>query len=244
MPILDVVNDGKTTIFTINRPEKLNAISSGLAREMQEQFEEFDRSNQAVAIITGAGERGFSSGADVSDLPELWRCIPTIGITTEKPVICAVHGWCVGGGLMMAVMADLCVASANARFSYPEAKMGLTGGLMASLATRIPHKLAMEILLLGRPVSAQRAWQMGMINEVVEDGRHLEAALVMARELEEAAPLVVKTLKRFVANTLPQSPSEKMAHALRDLGIVRGSDDFKEGIAAYKEKRKPDFAGR
>ncbi len=244
MPILDVVNDGKTTIFTINRPEKLNAISSGLAKEMQQQFEEFDRSDQAVAIITGAGERGFSSGADVSDLPELWRCIPTIGITTEKPVICAVHGWCVGGALMIAVMSDLCIASKNTRFSYPEAKMGLTGGMITSLAARIPHKLAMEIMLLGRPVSGQRAWEMGMVNEVVEDGRHLEAALAMARDLEGAAPLVVKTLKRFVGNTLPQSPSEKMANAQRDLAIVRGSEDIKEGVAAYKEKRKPVFTGR
>ncbi|WP_274631043.1 enoyl-CoA hydratase/isomerase family protein [Arvimicrobium flavum] len=245
MSALEVRNDGKTTIFTINRPEKMNAINAEVANELQRRFEEFDRSEQAVAIITGSGDRAFSSGADVTDLPELWRCIPTIGIVTEKPIICAINGWCVGGALVMAAMADLCVVTEGTRFSYPEGKVGLTGGMIATLAARIPHKLAMEIMLLGRPVSGRRAYEIGLANEVVEDGKHLEAALAMARELESMAPLVLKTLKRFVVeHTLVQTPSEKLARHARDLGVVRASSDLKEGLAAFKEKRKPVFTGR
>lgn len=244
MSALEVTKDGKTTIFTINRPEKMNAINAEVANELQRRFEEFDRSDQAVAIIAGNGDRAFSSGADVTDLPELWRCVPTIGVVTEKPIICAVHGWCVGGALVMAAMADLCVVTEDTRFSYPEGKVGLTGGMIATLAARIPHKLAMEIMLLGRVVSGRRAYEIGLANEVVESGKHLEAALAMARELEGMAPLVLKTLKRFVVeHTLVQTPSETMARYARDLGVVRNSDDLKEGVTAFKEKRKPVFTG-
>ncbi|NDE40412.1 MAG: enoyl-CoA hydratase/isomerase family protein [Betaproteobacteria bacterium] len=141
-------HDDGTTLITINRPERRNAICAQTAIELQQAFAEFDRSAQKVAVVTGTGDDAFSSGADVSKLPELWRCIPTLGITTEKPVIAAVAGHCVGGALVMTMMCDLLVAADNAKFSYPEAALGFTGGLIASLAARIPHKVAMEMLLL------------------------------------------------------------------------------------------------
>jgi enoyl-CoA hydratase len=242
---LEVRIDGLTTIFTLNRPERMNAINVSVANELQRRFAEFDASEQRVAIITGAGEKAFSSGADLTDLPELWKFIPSIGLSTEKPIICAVHGWCVGGALLLAAMSDLCVASENARFSYPEAKVGLTGGMIAALAARIPHKFAMEIMLLGRQISGRRAHEMGLVNAVVPDGEHLQAALAMARELELMAPLVLKTLKRFVTeHTLVQTPSERMARAQRDLAVVRDSEDFKIGSAASRERRAPVFKGR
>jgi enoyl-CoA hydratase/carnithine racemase len=242
---LEVREDGRTTIFTINRPNQLNAINASVANEFQRRFAEFDRSDQRVAIITGVGDKAFSSGADLFDLPDLWKAMPSIGITTEKPVICAVHGWCIGGALIMAAMADLCVASESARFAYPEGKAGITGGMIAALAARIPHKFAMEIMLLGRPISSRRAHEMGLVNAVVPDGGHLEAALSMARELELMAPLVLKTLKRFVTeHTLVQTPTEKMARAQRDLAVVRESEDCALGTAAFKEKRVPVFTGR
>ena len=245
MGALEVSQDGRTTIFTINRPDKLNAINSEVANELQSRFAEFDASDQRVAVITGAGDKAFSSGADVSDIPELWRCIPTVGIATEKPVICAVHGWCVGGAMVIVAMADLCVAAENTRFSYPEGRIGLTGGMIATLAARIPLKIAMDLLLLGRTMSGRRAYEAGLVNEVVPDGTHLEAALRMARDLGAMAPLVLATLKRFVVDhTLARTPSEQMAITQRDLGIVRNSADLKEGIAAFREKRSPRFTGR
>lgn len=246
MDRIQVTNhDDGTTLIAIHRPERRNAICAKTAIELQQAFAAFDRSEQRVAVLTGSGDEAFTSGADITDLPELWRCIPTVGITTEKPIVCAVAGHCVGGGLVIAMMADLLVAADNARFSYPEAALGFTGGLIASLAARIPHKVAMEMLLLCRTLDAQRAHQVGLANEVVPQGRQVERALELAREMCAFSPVVLRTLKRFVTEgVIPQGPSEKMARAQRDLLVVKDSDDAREAVAAFKGKRKPRFTGR
>jgi len=246
MEMVQVTNnpDG-TTLITINRPARKNAICAITARELQQAFAEFDQSEQRVAVLTGAGNDAFSAGADVTNLPELWRCVPTVGITTEKPVIAAVGGWCVGGALVVAMMCDLLVTADNGKFSYPEAKLGFTGGLISALPTRIPHKIAMELIMLCRTIDAKRAYDVGFANEVVPVGQQVEAALAMARELATCAPLVLRTLKRFVVDdVMPQGPSEKMGRAMRDLGKVRDSQDGQEGARAFKEKRAPKWVGR
>jgi enoyl-CoA hydratase/carnithine racemase len=246
MEMVQVTNnpDG-TTLITINRPARKNAICAITARELQQAFAEFDQSEQRVAVLTGAGNDAFSAGADVTNLPELWRCVPTVGITTEKPVIAAVGGWCVGGALVVAMMCDLLVTADNGKFSYPEAKLGFTGGLISALPTRIPHKIAMELIMLCRTIDAKRAYDVGFANEVVPVGQQVEAALAMARELATFAPLVLRTLKRFVVDdVMPQGPSEKMGRAMRDLGRVRDSQDGQEGARAFKEKRAPKWVGR
>src|SRR5690606_22875179 len=137
------------TLFTLNRPDKRNAICKDTALELQAAFAEFDASPQRVAIITGAGNDAFSAGADLSNLPELWRCIPTVGIQTDKPIIAATAGWVVGGSLVLHLMCDLAIAAENSKFSYPEAKLGFTGGMIAGLAGRIAHKVAMDVILCG-----------------------------------------------------------------------------------------------
>src|ERR1700681_3110671 len=154
MSVVTIEQRGPVSIISINRPEKLNAINKAVAIELQEAFAAFDHSAQRVAILCGAGGRALSAGADVTDLPELWRCVPTVGIATDKPIIAAIGGWCIGGGLVIAMMCDLLVASESARFSYPEGKVGITGGMIAGLAARIPHKVAMEIMLVGEPIGA------------------------------------------------------------------------------------------
>jgi enoyl-CoA hydratase len=239
-------HDDGTTLIAIDRPARKNAISRVTALELQQAFAEFHASDtQRVAVLTGTGDDAFSAGADVTDLPELWRCVPTVGITTDKPVIAAVGGWCVGGALVVAMMCDLLVAADNAKFSYPEAKLGFTGGLISALPTRIPHKIAMELIMLCRTIDARRAYEVGFANEIVPVGKQVEAALAMARELATFAPLVLRTLKRFVVDdVMPQGPSEKMGRAMRELNAVKDSADGQEGARAFREKRAPHWTGR
>lgn len=245
MSVVTVQEDGPVSIIAINRPDKRNAINREVAVELQKAFAHFDSSGQRVAVLTGTGDQAFSAGADITDPPELWRCMPGIGITTEKPIVAAVSGFCIGGALVMVAMADLAVAAESTRFSYPEAKLGFTGGIVAGLAARIPHKIAMEIMLLGNALSARRAYEAGLVNRVVPDGQHLPQALAIAHELAGEAPIVLATLKRFVNETvLPKGPSELMGRVTRELLAVRESEDGIEGMKAAREKRKPVYKGR
>ena len=241
MSQITIEQHGKVTLFTINRPARKNAICKDTALELQAGFAEFDASEQRVAVITGAGDDAFSSGADVSNLPELWRCIPGSGFTTDKPIIAATAGWVVGGAMVLTMMCDLIVAAENTKFSYPEARLGFTGGMIAGLAARIPHKAAMDLMLLGRTMGAQRAYDIGLVSDIVPTGKQLETAMEQARTLADSAPLVLTTIKRFVnQHVLPKSPAE----TLRQLNVVRESDDIKEGVAAFREKRTPHYTGR
>ncbi|MGE4241775.1 enoyl-CoA hydratase/isomerase family protein [Ramlibacter sp.] len=236
---------GKVTLFTINRPQRKNAICKETALELQAGFKEFQASDQLVAVITGAGNDAFSAGADVSNLPELWRCIPGGGFFTDKPVIAATAGWCVGGAMVLTMMCDLIVAADNTKFSYPEARLGFTGGMISSLPSRIPHKVAMDIIMLGRTVEAKRAYDVGLVSELVPVGQQVEVALKQAQELAESSPLVLRTLKRFVnEQVMPKGPAEIMAETMRQLREVSESDDFQEGMAAFREKRKPVYRSR
>ncbi|MGH7152932.1 MAG: enoyl-CoA hydratase/isomerase family protein [Acetobacteraceae bacterium] len=244
MSVVTAEKRGAISIIRINRPERLNAISAAVAVELQQQMQEFDASDQRVAIISAVGERAFTAGADVTDLPELWRCIPTVGFHTDKPVIAATSGWCVGGGLVLVMMCDLLVSSESTVFYYPEAKLGVTGGMISSLVSRLPHHLAMEMMLLGSKIPARRAYEVGFVNRVVPDGQHEAEALKIAEELLNQAPLVMGALKRLVGDILPVGPIERMVGVSRTIAKVRSSEDMQEGIRAYKEKRKPVFRGR
>jgi enoyl-CoA hydratase/carnithine racemase len=245
MSVVTVEEKGAISIIAINRPEKLNAINNAVAKGLQEAFLNFEGSDQRVAILRGAGGRAFSAGADVTDLPELWRAVPGVGFDTEKPIIAAVSGWCIGGGLVLAMMCDLLVAGESAKFSYPEAKIGITGGMIASLAARIPHKIAMELVLLGEPIGARRAYEAGLANRVVADGRERDEALLLAEKMAALAPLALSTLKRFVVkHVVPAGPAELAARFAAELAALRSSEDAAEGIRAFREGRKPHYKGR
>ncbi|HEY8290359.1 MAG TPA: enoyl-CoA hydratase-related protein [Acetobacteraceae bacterium] len=245
MNAVTVEDRGQVSIIRINRPERLNAISQAVAVEMQQAFLAFDADpDKRVAILSSVGDRAFSSGADISDLPELWRAIPNVGFKTDKPIIAATTGWVVGGGVVMVMMCDLMVSTESTQFYYPEAKLGTTAGGISSLVARMPHKLAMEIMLLGSKVPAQRAYDVGFVNRVVPNGQHENEALKMAAQLLDSAPLVIGALKRLVNEVLPVGPIERMVATSQTIARVRQSEDMQEGIRAYKEKRKPTFRAR
>jgi enoyl-CoA hydratase/carnithine racemase len=245
MSAVTTEKQGAIAIIRINRPDRLNAINQDVAVELQQAFKQFDADpEQRVAVLSSVGDRAFSAGADVSNLPELWRAIPTIGYDTDKPIIAATTGWCIGGAIVMVMMCDLMVSTESTTFYYPEAKLGTTAGGISSLVSRMPHKLAMEIMLLGSKVPAQRAYDVGFVNRVVPNGDHEKVALEMAAELLDSAPLVIGALKRLVAQVMPVGPIERMVGISQTLATVRQSEDLQEGIAAFKEKRKPTFRGR
>lgn len=244
MSAVTTEHQGPISIIRINRPERLNAISQAVAVEMQQAFKAFDADpDKRVAILSSTGNRAFSSGADVNDLPELWRAIPNVGFHTDKPIIAATSGWVVGGGIVMVMMCDLLVSTEDTQFYYPEAKLGTTAGGISSLAARMPHHLAMEIMLLGSKIPARRAYDVGFVNRVVPNGRHEAEALAIAHELCESAPLVISALKRLVNEVMPTGPIERMIGVSQTIARVRQSDDLQEGIRAYREKRKPRFTG-
>jgi enoyl-CoA hydratase len=232
--------------ITINRPERLNAINADVELGLAAAWNRFNASEDLVAILTGAGNKAFSVGKDFQyeAAPDYRRFVPGFDIMVRKPIIAAVGGWCVGGAITLVQMCDLCVASENTRFSYPEAKLGFAGGLIASLAARMPHKVAMELMLLGDEISAERAYQVGFVNKIVPQGAHLEEARVYARRLAQNAPMVLAMLKDFAAQAMPKSPMEHASHALREVEAVMSSADRREGMDSLKAKTTPRYQGR
>src|ERR1700761_7944407 len=164
---------GPISIIRINRPERLNAIGQTVAVEMQQAFNAFDADpQQRVAILSASGTRAFCSGADVNDLPELWRAIPTVGFQTDKPIIAATSGWVVGGGIVMVMMCDLLVSTQDTQFYYPEAKLGTTAGGISSLAGGRPPHLGVGGKLPGGKKPGRGGHGGGFVNWVVANGEH------------------------------------------------------------------------
>lgn len=230
----------------IDRAEKYNVITHDVVRELAAAWQRFkDSDEDRVAILYAAGDRAFTAGADLRDIPhDLWKAIPGVGIQIDKPIIAVTAGLVVGGGLVLVQFADLAVAADNSVFSYPEAKVGFSGGLISSLAARIPHKLAMELLLVGGSISAQRAYEAGLVNRVVPVGQQLDTARELAAQIAANAPLVTQTLKRFVGEVIPKGPTEAAGIARAQIEAINASEDFHEGISAFTQKRAPQFAGR
>lgn len=238
------VEDGIATV-TLCRPEKRNALTAGMCEELVAAWRSFEADASArVAILTGEGPV-FCAGADLrAPPPRMIEAVPGVGCVVTKPIIAAPSGLVVGAGVTLVMMCDLCVAADDVSFLYPEAKAGIALGLIASIASRVPHKFAAELLLTAQPIPVRRAYEVGFVNRISPKGQHLDDARAMARDMSGNAPLVMAMLKSMMQDTMPKSPTERMHATQRAIATVLGSDDAREGPQAFLEKRKPRFQGR
>ena len=255
---IDYQKEGKIAIFTINRPEALNSINVQAARELREAMVDFrDDPELWVGIITGAGDRTFCAGADIKDmLPFLkenlqnrpWAMpdTPMRGLEIWKPLIAAINGVALGGGLELALACDLRIASEKARFGTPEITLGLIPGWGGTqrLPRMIPSCKAAELLLMGKPIDAQEAYRIGLVNIVVPPESVMPTARKWAETICQAGPLAVRAAKEAMVrgSSLSLEDGLRLENALE--AYVMNTEDFTEGITAFGEKRKPDFKGK
>jgi enoyl-CoA hydratase len=255
---IDYQKEGKIALFTINRPEALNSINVQAAQELHDAMVDFrDDSEVWVGIITGVGDRAFCAGADIKDmLPFLkenlpqrpWAMpdTPMRGLELWKPLIAAINGVAMGGGLEIALACDLRIASEKARFGTPEVTLGLIPGWGATqrLPRVIPMCKAAELLLLGKPIDAQEAYRIGLVNKVVAPEAVMSTAREWADIICQAGPLAVRAAKEAMVrgSSLTLEEGLRLENALE--GYVMSTEDFTEGTSAFQEKRKPDFKAR
>lgn len=246
---------GRIAIVTIDRPESLNALDQPAARELWNAWTEFkDDPELWVQITIGAGNRSFCAGADLKYGLTGGKTIPGEapywGVLTErwqcwKPQIAAVNGYCLGGGLELALVHDLIVAADHATFGLPEVKWnGISGTGVVRLPKQIPHKPAMEMILTGKPIDAETALRYGLVNRVVHIDRLLDNAIELAESICENGPLAVRASKQIAMRALDSPLNAALSIAPGLSWEVNNSEDRKEGPLAFAEKRKPKYQGR
>lgn len=251
-PVLVDVADGVMTI-TLNRPEAKNAANRALAEGIAAAMDELDGNDSIqVAILTGAGGT-FCAGMDLKafvtgELPMIeGRGFAGIAERPpEKPLIAAVEGFALAGGLELALACDLIVSAADAKFGIPEVKRGLVAGAggLLRLPRQIPPRLAMELALTGNFIDADRAYAIGLINRVVEPGKALEAARELAAGISANGPLAVRITKQILVSSPDWAQDEMWQKQQNLMQPIFTSEDAVEGARAFAEKRKPVWTGR
>jgi len=243
-------------VVTLGRPEKLNALSREVLEDLLEVLEAISRDPEVRAVVIAGSGKAFCAGADVSEfaksLPEirefidLGRRVFEMLETMDKPVVAAVHGFALGGGFELALSCDLIVAAEGAQLGSPEINLGIVPGWGATqrlLATVGPYK-ARELVLLGDRITAEEALRLGIVNRVVPADRVLEEALTIARKLAEKSPVALSAAKSIVNRGLKALISVGLEVERDTFMAVASTEDAREGVRAFLERRKPQWRGR
>jgi enoyl-CoA hydratase/carnithine racemase len=245
---------GQTAIITINRPERMNSLGALVTSGLNLSFERANNDHDVrVIVLTGAGDRAFCAGGDLKAMADSAAfgeeatqergrdILGTFELT--KPVVAAINGYCLGGGLGIAMRCDIRVASENASFGLPEVKRGIHSPAW-NLSNLIPASLAMEMAIIGDPLDAKRALEVGLVSRVVPHGQALDEAINVAQAIADNAPIAVRVMMNEVRRIV-HSRTDPLEDLVR-YGIKEcfDSEDSKEGARAFAEKRKPNFAGR
>ena len=247
---------GKIAYITLNRPQAMNAFDPETFKELSDALIDFrDDDNLGVAIITGAGEKAFAAGADIKTIipwlaehPLYWEKVPSImrGLELYKPVIAAVNGLALGGGLELVLACDIRIAAENAIFGVPEVTLGLIPGWGGTqrLPRCVPRAIAAEMLFTGKSISAQEAYRVGLVNKVVPLTELMPTAEAVANDILKVGPLAVRAAKQAMLRGTNMSLEEGLK-VEADLTVpLFASEDMAEGRKAFIEKRKPEFKGR
>jgi enoyl-CoA hydratase len=239
----------------LNRPKELNALNAQLMTELRDALQEMDTDDTIHAVVLSGNEKAFAAGADIKEMADkstidmyledkfsVWDAIRKI----KKPIIAAVSGFALGGGCELAMMCDMIVASETARFGQPEIKIGVMPGAGGTqrLTRAVGKVRAMEMILTGKFISAEEALQAGLINKIVPVELYLEEAVKLAAEIAKMPSIAVRIAKETVLKAYETSLEEGLAFERKNFYLLFSSEDQKEGMKAFIEKRKAEFEGR
>jgi enoyl-CoA hydratase len=251
--VLFEARDAGIAVITLNRPEARNALGKDIRAGLFAAWDRFERDPALrVAILTGSGDKAFCAGGDLKEMTELQLTVPPRdmfpvpgdNIELTKPTIAAVNGVAFAGGWMIAQACDLCVASTRAQFAITEVKVGRSSPWAAPLIHMIPQRIMMEIVLTGKPISAQRAYEIGLVNRLVEPDGLMPAALALATEILDGAPLSVMAAREMVMLSTEMGRTAALRAARHVSDRVYRSEDAQEGPKAFAGKRPPQWKGR
>jgi enoyl-CoA hydratase len=248
-------DEQRTALVRINRPKQLNALNGPTMDALCDALEVLDRDDAIRAMVVTGNERAFAAGADIGEMAGAtpidmlksnrigqWDRVRRI----SKPVIAAVNGWCLGGGCELAMTLDLIVAGQSAKFGQPEISIGIIPGAGGTqrLTRAIGKSKAMRMILTGEPITARDAFDAGLVAQLATDELTVEDALSLAAKIAEKSPLALRLAKESVNAAFEMSLTDALAHERRLFYLLFASEDQKEGMSAFLEKRTPDFTGR
>jgi enoyl-CoA hydratase len=251
--VLYTVDASGIALITINRPAQRNCLSKDVRDGLYAAWGRFEADDEArIAILTGAGDKAFCAGGDLKEMVETGLKVPPRDmfpvpyevITLSKPTIAAVNGVAFAGGWMIAQGCDLCVASTTATFAITEVKVGRGSPWAAPLIHMIPQRIFMEIVLTGKPISAARAYEIGLVNRLAEPEVLIDAAYALAREVIAGAPLSVAAARQTVMLSTEMGRAAALDAAWAAHETAYNSEDAQEGPRAFAEKRTPQWKGR